>query len=58
MHAGPLAATEGSRLLFKISSKLNRMRLLPCATGLVLVITTAGKEEDKARHLQKEGDLG
>lgn len=52
MRAGPLAATEGSRLLFKISSKLNRMRLLPSATGLVLVITTAGKEEDKARHLQ------
>ena len=51
-HAGLLAAAESSRLLFKISSKLNRTCLLPSATGLVLVIAVAGEEEEKARHLQ------
>lgn len=51
MHVGLLAAAESSRLLFKISSKLNRM-CLPSATGLVLIITIAGEEEEKARHLQ------
>lgn len=52
MQAGLLAAVESPRLLFKISSKLNRLCLLPSETGLVLVITVAGEEEEKARHLQ------
>lgn len=57
MYAGLLAIAESSRLLFKIPSKLNRMCLLPDATGLILVITVAGEEEEKARHLPSEGDL-
>lgn len=57
MRAGLLAAAESSTLFFKIPSKLNRMCLLPGATGLVLVITVAGEEEEKARHLPLEGDL-
>lgn len=52
MQAGLLAAAERSRLLFKISSKLNKLCLLPSETGLVIVIIIAGEEEEKARHLQ------
>lgn len=52
MDAGLLAASQSSRLLFKISNKLSRMYLLPSTTGLALVITVAAEEEEKASYLQ------
>lgn len=47
MHAGMLVAAESSKLLFKVSGKLNRMCLLPSANCLVLVINIAGEEGER-----------
>lgn len=58
MDADLLAASQSSRLLFKISNKLSRMYLLPSTTGLALVITVAVEEESKPVICNEKGTHG